>query len=157
VKIVGIDSDALKTRAESLRKELSDIEAVLRIVGGMSENVKPYIESAYRPPEMQRPMPIAPPITASRIVKNNGARKALILALHTGAASISELARGLVWDARLVREVARDMEIVGLCSQSAGGVFALTEKGREQAQWHIANPGYIHYCKNRINGVAANA
>jgi hypothetical protein len=140
--LVGIDIDQLRAQRDTLLAQITGIETIIRIVS----------ESKIPPPEVQRappvPVPVRVPESPARYTYT-GARKAVVLALHTGPASIREIARALVWDQRKVREVLTSMHAEGIATESAGEVNALTEKGTTMARWFLDNPKYVVYCPNR--------
>lgn len=148
MKIIGIDIDALNAQAACLRDQLAGIETVIRIAS----------ENPVAIPEAPKPNgPVKPPLRAETVQAprkfvNIGARKAILLALHTGPASDREIGRALVWQASMVRTVLSSMLSYGIVSVSEGGVYALTEKGRGMAQWHISHPEYVTHCPSRQNG-----
>lgn len=141
MKMVGIDIDALKAQAATLRDKLTGIETIIRIASetgvDLSEPQKPKVG------------PIQPPLRApeseERRYVNVGARKAVTLALHTGPASHREISRALVWDTSKVKEVLCSMVTAGLASVSDGGI----DQGTVTAQWFVANPQYVTYQPKR--------
>ena len=154
MKIIGIDIDQLEEQAAELRKQLSDIEAVIRIVTKNGKPEEPIVASQAIAP------PTAPKEPTPRQHDQNssherhpqaGARKAVCLALHTGPSTIKDLSRALVWEFRKVRVVLNSMEKHGFVSPAQGGLNALTDKGKAMARWFIAHPEYICYRPNLTN------
>lgn len=154
MKMVGIDIDALRTQAQTLRDQLTGIETIIRIA---SENGVTLPEQ----PRFAKGIPLQPPVrngeaeeTPRGTYVNIGARKAVTLALHTGPASHREISRALVWDTSKVKEVLSSMITAGLVSVSEGGIAALTDKGTITAQWFVANPQYVTYQPKRVAATA---
>lgn len=139
--IIGIDLDALRSQAETLRSQLQDIEAVIRIVSGDGQ-------PAVVPVAEPEPAPEKP----KKSIENPGRRKAVIMALHTGPSSTRDLTRALVWDAHDVRVTLKAAEKVGYVEVSSGDIWSLTKRGKEVAQWFLGHLTMTTYCPSRVTG-----
>lgn len=148
MKMVGIDIDALKAQAVTLRDQLTGIETIIRIASENGVTLAADSMKSVKGGPLQPPARLAE--SEERRYVNVGARKAVTLALHTGPASHREISRALVWDTSKVKEVLSSMIAGGLVSVSDGGIAALTDKGTETAHWFVAHPHYVTYQPKRV-------
>lgn len=74
-----------------------------------------------------------------------GLRRAVILALHTGPATESDLAKALVWPLKRTRTVVGSMIKFRICFLSEHGRLTLAEDGKKQAAWYMAHPEMLTY------------
>ena len=71
------------------------------------------------------------------------------MGLHTGPATESDLAKGLVWTIQRTRTVLSSMLKYHICYLNEHGSMALSEEGKKQAAWYLAHPERLVYSPNR--------
>ena len=74
-----------------------------------------------------------------------GLRRAVILALHTGPSTESDLTRALAWPAKRTKAVVMSMLKFRICYLSEHGRLTLTDEGKKQAQFYLNNPDFLTF------------
>lgn len=159
--VIDIDIDKLKSRAAVLREELAKVDNMLALVEQYSQTARPTLPEVtyttgdvYVAPKIMvpthAPMPPFSGPTAPSHVRGftAGLRRAVIMALHTGPSTESDLARALAWDRTRTRTVVSSMLKFRICYLSEHGRLVLTDEGKTQAAWYLANPSKLTYSPN---------
>lgn len=148
--MISIDVDKLKARCVELQKELERVKGLISLAeefgSPTSEAEKIHTLSATLSSNS---------ILVSPRIKDEpkrgftaGLRRAVILALHTGPTTESDLARSLVWDRTRTKQVVSSMLKFHICYLSEHGKLTLSDEGKTQAQWYLANPSSLTYNPN---------
>ena len=146
---VEIDVDKIKSRKAELEAELKNISNLILLAEQFG---KPAPIAPEQPPPM--PSTPAPIVTLAGPHHSNpnatrgftaGLRRAVLLALHTGPATVQELAKALAWDVRRVTQVTGSMLKFHLIFLNEHGRLQLGPGGTTQAQWYLANAGALTY------------
>ena len=144
--VVEIDVDKLKAKRAELTAELTRLGQLIELA-----------ESFSRP--VQEPTPVQDPAPQSHVSNGHepargftpGLRRAVIMALHTGPCTESELSKALVWPHKRTRIVVQSMLKFKIAFLSEFGKLNLSEEGKKQALWYLENPDYLTYRPNGYN------
>lgn len=143
---IDIDVDKLRSRQSELKSEIAQIDNLLLLADQFSK-----LQPKQLPLSVVQPAQPVPSGNANGVAQDYkrgftpGLRRAVTLALHTGPTTESELARALAWEISRVRQVLCSMFKFHLCFLSEHGRITLSEEGKTQALWFIANPSYLTY------------
>ena len=133
---IEVDIDKLKSRQAELEAELTRISGLLTLAEQFSKL------APITPAPTQAALPLAPanghPVPAPKPdIKHRGftpgLRRAVTMALYSGPATESDLARYLAWDISRVRNVLCAMLKYRICYLNEHGRLQLSDDGKKQA------------------------
>ncbi len=142
---IEIDIEKLKQRKGELAAEMSRVDGLLSLAQDYSALIPATPAPLPPPPPANVPEQYTLPVRKQRS-GTPGLRRAVLLGLHTGPATENDLARALAWTVKRTREVISSMRIHKLCYLNEYGKLTLSEEGKTQAAWYLANPTYLVYC-----------
>lgn len=148
---IEIDVERLKAQKAELESQLTSVNGLIALAEQFAK-----VQMPVAPPQLSLPVAVAQ--AKHRVEEEEyrkrgftpGLRRAVILALHTGPTSESDLAKSLAWTKQRTKTVVMSMLKYKVCYLDSFGKLCLSEEGRKQAGWYLINTARLTYSPGTV-------